>query len=101
MHPDASVLGTQLTMSAVIVFILQVLKKASWFPWLSDQTQRLNTIVAVVLSGLAALGIHSSFDPASHVLTITGLSPAGIAHAAIDWIRSYAMQYGYFKLVTR
>lgn len=74
MHPDASVLGTQLTMSAVIVFILQVLKKASWFPWLSDQTQRLNTIVAVVLSGLAALGIHSSFDPASHVLTITGLS---------------------------
>ncbi len=96
---DANVVtqfGDQLTASAVIVFLINALKKASWFPWLNAQTDKLNRAVALVFSGLAALGIHTSHTWSASsgvfVLTVKGLTLAGILAAAWAWLKSFAVQ---------
>ncbi len=85
-------IGGQITGSAIIVYLLQVLKNWRWFSWLDATTDRRNRIVAIALAGLTALGIHAQFDATGGVLTITGLTLAGIADGLWDWIRSFVIQ---------
>ena len=89
----------QLGASAVIVFIMQWLKGRSWFPWLTEKTDTLNRWLAVGLSGLAALGIHMTFDQAAGTLTITGINAAAILAAAWVWLKSYAVQETMYRVV--
>lgn len=90
-------LGAQLTTSAVIVWVIERLKAAKWFPWLSVETWRLNRAIAVILSGLAALGIHAEFNSVEGILTITGLTLTSILHGGADWISSFVIQQVLFR----
>lgn len=87
-------LGSQLTLSATIVFLIQLLKSAKWFPWLRAHTDRLNRIVALGLSGVAAIGIHTAYDASldGGTLVISGIGIAAIAHGLWEWLQSYALQ---------
>lgn len=82
----------QLTVSAVIVFGLQILKKSEWFPWITHQTDKTNRLLAVGLAGLAAIGIHFSFDTVAGVLTISGLKLGTILNGGWAWLQSFATQ---------
>ena len=84
--------GDQLTVSAVVVFILQMLKKASWFPWLTVEKDRLNRSIAVALAGLSALGINITFQSTEGVLTITGLTAGTFLHGGWEWLKAFAVQ---------
>ena len=90
--PDSNVLASQITASAVIVWLMQQLKNAKWFPAITHQTGRLNRIVAVILAAGAAIGIHATFDQAAGTLMITGLTATGLAHGAWMWLKSFALQ---------
>jgi hypothetical protein len=94
---DASILTNQVVVSSIIVGLLQWLKKAPWFPLLSKETQNLNRVIAILLSFLAALGVHTTF--ANGVLTVTGLTTMGILTAGYNWIFSFVTQQGLFKLL--
>ena len=89
----------QLSARAVIVFILQWLKNQSWFPWLSEKTDNLNRSVAVILSGLAAAGIHMTFDTEAGTLTVTGLTLATVVTGGWAWLKSYASQEMIYRIV--
>jgi len=92
---DVSLLTNQVVVSSIIVALLQHVKKASWFPWLTAETEKLNRVVAVLLSFLAAVGVHASFT--NHTLTITGLSLVSILTLGWNWIVSFVIQQGIFK----
>jgi hypothetical protein len=69
-----SVLGDQIGMSLVVVWILEKLKKASWMPWLTQHTDVWNRVLSVFLGSIAAAGIVWSYDPTGGVLTVKGLT---------------------------
>lgn len=90
-------LSNQVIFNAIIVAALQWLKNSKWFPWLSKETGNINRIIAVILSGAAAIGVHTNFDHATGVLTITGLTFATISTGLYEWLRSFVIQQLVFK----
>jgi hypothetical protein len=88
---------TQLTASAMVVWILQQLKKAKTIPWVSVETDKLNRWLAVLGAALASIGIHYTFDHTAGVLTITGLTLTGILTGTWHWFQSYVVQEALYR----
>lgn len=97
-----SILAGQITASAVLIWLMQLGKRVPWLP-ITHDTTKLNRIVAMVGSGLVAIGVHStySWNPltrelafAAHIPTFTVL-----LLGSMHWIRSYVftevMYQGY------
>jgi hypothetical protein len=89
--------GTQVAVAAIISFLVGKLKQSSWFPWLTAETSKLNRLVAVLLSGVAAVGIHYQWDAADHSLLITGLSLTTILGMLWHWAVQAIYTHGWFK----
>lgn len=86
-----------LAAAAIITFAINILKNSSWFPWLSVETEKLNRLAAILLSGIATVGIHVSFDSNAHQLLITGLSLTTIAVGLYHWLVQFVYTHGWFK----
>lgn len=89
---DANVAITQVTTAGVVVFLINWLKKSSLFPWITAEKVRLLRILAIVGAGVGAVGIHYTWNPEAHALTITGLSLVGILTAGAIWLKSFVTQ---------
>ena len=92
----------QLTASAVIVWLYQKLKEASWFPALSDSTSLfVQRALAVVLAFATALGISYSFDAEAGNFVVTGLTFSGAVAAGWAALQAFVTQqlvyHGVFK----
>ena len=82
-------------------FVMQFLKKASWFPLL---TERMDTILKVAFSALVAAGsalaISFSFDATLGQLIVTGLTWANVGHGLMVFLTSFlSQQFGYRLLI--
>lgn len=88
---------SQVTLSAIAVVVMQWLKKSSWFPWLTAQSDAANKIVAAFFAAAAAVGIHYTYDASTATLTFTGISFAALGHALWHWLQSYAVQETIYK----
>ena len=93
-NPSASALGTQITLSALSVLLIQKLKSWSAVPWISAGTDTLNRILSVILAVLSAVGVHvvwaAATTPGTYTLTFTGLTLAGIGMMAWGIIKQMA-----------
>lgn len=76
---DPNVLLTQGISAGTVVWIIQELKKAGWCKSLSMDSARVNRIVSAIAALLTASAIHWTWDSASHVLTISGLTLSAVA----------------------
>lgn len=83
---------TQLTVAMVVSYGLERLKQWQRIPWVTQETAKLNRILAAGAAAAAAVGIHASFSQEAGVLTITGLTLAGIAHFGWQWLSSFVFQ---------
>jgi hypothetical protein len=107
MDPTASVLFSHFTSAAVVVYLIQLLKSAKWFPWLQNEGQiTLKRIVSIA----GALGAHTGITYAWHSLgagTATGgyqfivtLPPLSVVAAFVwRWAGQWIMQEGWYKIV--
>ena len=94
---DSNVVITQFTSSAIVVWGLQELKNATWFPWLQKKAQTWTKRGASIV---AAFGVHTGIEhvwnpgtvAGTHVLLITIPSLSVIAVGIWHWIGQYAMQ---------
>lgn len=77
---------------ALVVFLLQWVKKSKYAPFITAETAKLNRAVAWLAAGGAAIGIRATFDPQAHSLLITGLSLGAVWHGAAQWMHSIVMQ---------
>ena len=89
--------GTQVAVAAIISWLISTAKGASWFPWLTAETSKLNRAVAIVLSGVATVGIHFQWTAASHSLVITGLAWSTIGIGLWHWTVQAIYTHGWFK----
>jgi hypothetical protein len=95
-------LGGQITLSAVIVFLIQLAKNTSWIPKVDINSDKLNRWLAVILSGVAAVGIHWAYDAnfswvSGGVLTIIWPGFNGVVHGAWEWLQSFAVQEWMYR----
>lgn len=91
----ANVALTSFTSSAVAVFLIQKLKKASWFPWLQDGRAAISRAVSIGAAAVSALGINYTWAPnpdGTHNLVLMNLSLAAIALGFWHWLNQYALQ---------
>lgn len=96
---DPSLFVSSGAMAVIASFLLQELKKASWFPWLTVETARLNLAASALIALASSVGIHYSWHGAENgTLLITGLTwvnlKAMLAHAG----GQFAAQYGSYRL---
>jgi len=90
----------QISSAAIVVFILEWLKKQSWFTWLTDEsTKRVKAVFSLVFGVLAVAGVGYVWTPDAHTLTITGLSLTTIVVALFEVIKQYVTQKFIYKLV--
>jgi hypothetical protein len=79
------------------VVVMQWLKKSSWFPWLTAESDKANKAVAAFMAAIAAIGIHYTYDASTATLTLTGISFAALGHGLWHWLQSYAVQETIYK----
>jgi hypothetical protein len=90
--PEGSEFGTQFGTGAFVVFLMQLMKKWSALPWISQWTPRVNRAVAVLASFLSTIGIHTAYSSVNHTLLISGLSLTGILGMIVVWAKQFAYQ---------
>jgi hypothetical protein len=90
-------LTEQATIAVITTYALQWLKTRKWFPWITTETQRLNRILGFVVAFAASIGVVATFDHTAGVLTITGLTLAGLGHGLARFIQQWCMQQVAYK----
>ena len=104
MDTTASVLFSHFTSAALVVWLIQVLKKASWFPWLSIEgqvwTKRIVSIAGAVFAHLGiATAWHAGTAAGTHILMITIPSWPDLATSAWRILGQYVTQEGWYQVV--
>lgn len=92
----SNILATQFTSSAVVVYLMQKLKNAKWFPLVQDGRAILNRIVSIAAAFLTAVGISWSWtkDPATglHTFAIANIGMWSMIYGVWHWLNQYALQ---------
>lgn len=86
--------------SAVVVWVLQIIKKSEKIPWITKDSAKINRLVAVFLSGVAALGVTWVFAPAAnggHTLSISIPSAVTLVSSGWLWLKSFAIQEWIYR----
>lgn len=98
--PDAAVVPTQISAAMVCGYLLYLLQKLKSVPWMSVQTEKLNAIIRVVLSGVATLGITIAWNGDAHQLVIGNLYATTILAGFWHWFTQYAATHGFEKILS-
>lgn len=87
----SNVAMTQFTSSAVVVYLMQKLKSATWFPWIQEGRVILNRTISIVAAAAVSIGVSYTWNPTSRglLLTIPTVSTAAIGFW--HWLNQYAM----------
>lgn len=88
-------LPANLGAALALVPALEWLKRNKALGWINHETVPLISIMA---AALIAAGIHSSYDAAQGVVTITGLTGAGLAQAVLEIGKQYLGQHWVHSL---
>jgi hypothetical protein len=93
-------LQTQIVVAMAMSYLLQWLKKAKWFPLL---TERSDKIIKVVWSALVAAGgavaVTFAFDPTLGQLTVTGLDWTHMWNGLVAFLTSMLSQQAAYKVM--
>jgi len=91
-----SEISTQAALTVICSSLIEALKRTKYFPLITAETDKLNFIVGGIVAGIAAFGVHLTYDRATGVLTVTGLTLATVGNFVYDWAIQWAMQHGYY-----
>jgi hypothetical protein len=88
----SNIFMTQFTSSAVVVFIMQKLKSAKWFPLLQHGSASASRAFSIIAAGAVAVGINYTWNPQTRGLLITLPTLYGAALGAWHWLNQFALQ---------
>lgn len=93
MEPSGE-LTTHLTTGAMIVYILEWLKRSRWFPWISDHQKTLQRVLSAGAAVVVAVGINWNYDPAMEggTLVIHGLNAQTVLAAVYEFLKQFMAQ---------
>lgn len=92
----SNILATQFTSSAVVVYLMQKLKNAKWFPLVQQGRAFINRVVSIGAAFLVAVGVSWSWSldksSGTHTLVISGIGLWAVLHGCWHWLNQYALQ---------
>lgn len=93
-------LSTQVVVGVAVAYVLQWLKRVSWFPVLTEQsTKGWKILLSGILAAGSALAIGFQWNGAAGELLITGLTGAAILNALIAFGVSFISQHASYELL--
>ncbi len=91
---------SQIVLGAVFSYLLQILKKVSWFPILTEESAKaVKVFFAALTSVCAVTGLTYVYSPTAHTVLISNFSLALVGHALWQWATQFVMQEGWYQLV--
>lgn len=104
---DANIAVTQISSAAILVWGLQKLKGAKWFPWIQNEGQ---VIAKRTISIAAAIGTHTGISyvwapvvtsAGFHTLTLTIPALSVIAVTVWHWLNQYILQELVYQMTAK
>lgn len=92
-------ISNQVVLAAVVAYAIQFIKNSRFFPFITTETAKLNRALAVVLSGLSALGIHVVCSKVNHSCTLTWVDGMTIVTVLWHWVGQFVLQHGWYKAI--
>ena len=89
---DSSPVITHGTTAFVVIFVIQKLKKAKWFPWLKENQAWVSRAVSVGVAIVTGLGISYAWNSTAGTLAINGLQWAVIGPKIWTCLGQFASQ---------
>jgi hypothetical protein len=96
---DANPVLTHGGTAFAVIYVLQKLKKADWFPLLKAGQAWVTRAASITVALGVGLGISYEWNPASHALLITGLSWGLIAPKLMTVFVQYATQESGYQVL--
>lgn len=94
MENTISILGQQIPVALILVYLQNWIKKQTFFPWLTYESSRLNHLASIALAGIGTFGIavaHTGSFSAGGTLIITFPSSAVLVTSLYHWLTQYIM----------
>lgn len=98
---DASIGVTHFTSAAIVVYAMNKLKAATWFPVLQKDWTLMNRAFSVVVAFLVSIGIHYTWtanSDGSHALLLQIPTLSALGLGLWHWLNQYAMQETLFQV---
>ena len=97
--------GGHITLAGVTVWIIQVLKRSKWAPFVDEHTDLINRLVGAGAAIVTGFGVHvlSVWNSSTHTFTLTvgGLDPDmmidGITGTITAFVWQQLLYYGFVK----
>lgn len=92
---DASIGVTHFTSAAIVVYFMNKLKSARWFPLVQKDRVWLNRAFSMVVAFAVSIGIHYTWAASpdgTHQITIMIPTWTALALGVWHWLNQYAMQ---------
>jgi len=94
MENTISILGQQIPVALLLVYIQNWAKKQSFLPWLTYESSKLNHLASIALAGIGTFGIaivHTGSFMAGGTFTVTIPSGAILLTHLYHWLTQYIM----------
>ena len=91
-----------LILNAVCVWLIEVVKRSRYFPWVTQETEQINKMLSAFLAALSSAGITVvtiNPGPGNLDIHITGLTLPTLLHFVWHWLGNYAVQKWLYKAV--
>jgi len=93
---------TQIVIGVLASYVLEMLKRAAWFPTLTENsTKFIKQFFSVVVAACSALAITYSYDPALGRLIIDGLTLSNMGHGVLVFFTSLIAQHTTHTLLIK
>jgi hypothetical protein len=92
---DASIGVTHFTSAAIVVYVINKLKSAKWFPLLQKDWTWINRGASMFVAFAVSIGIHYTWTPSTdggHQLVLQIPTLSVLALGIWHWLNQYAMQ---------
>lgn len=103
--PTTNAFATQVTISGIIVALMQWLKNSKWFPWLTTESEKLNRVIAAAAAAAGAIGVHLAWNhgdiPGTYMIQVTGLTLMGVLGGVWSWLKMYVYQQIIFRATVK
>jgi hypothetical protein len=83
---------TQFTSSAVVVWIIQKLKGAKWFPFLKHGEASVSRVWSIGAAAITAIGINYTWNPQTRGLLIVIPTMWGLLLGIWHWLNQFVLQ---------
>jgi len=88
----ANLAMTELTSSAIVVFAIQKLKAAKWFPWIEAGKKTASRVASVIGATMTAVAVNYSWNPQTRVIMIALPTLPIFLLACWHWLNHFATQ---------